>query len=163
MEVKAQYDWWYCWYTAHCLFPDGRRKYPPLAHEDTGELLTAQNCTTNPCVEVYGKACSPEQQAEHDNNIAAGITPDFDCMPGGIPTYCDTSVDTTFLADGTVVQTPRGILIPPDTVTKNEDIDCKVDIFACLPTKSAGPGAWWGGWLLAGLCFGAVNLAVVFV
>ena len=161
VEVRAQYDWWYCWYAAHCLFSDGRRKYPPLAHEDTGKLLTAANCTTNPCVEVYGKECSPEQQMEHDDAIADGRTPDFDCMEGGIPTYCDTSFNTVVLADGTVIQTPRGILIPPDTVEKNEDIDCKVDVYACLPTKSGASGVWWGGWLLAGLCCGVLNWILV--
>jgi len=161
VEVRAEYDWWYCWYSYHCLFADGRRKYPPLKHEDTNELLTAQNCTTMPCTEAYGVECSAAQQKEHDEAIADGRTPDFDCDPGGIPQYCDTSFDTTLLADGTVKQEPRGILIPPDTVVKYENINCKVDKFACEPTVSGTVGAWWKGWEVTMISFVIATAAAI--
>eukprot|EP00520_Triparma_pacifica_P006974 CAMPEP_0118672524 /NCGR_PEP_ID=MMETSP0785-20121206/22587_1 /TAXON_ID=91992 /ORGANISM="Bolidomonas pacifica, Strain CCMP 1866" /LENGTH=443 /DNA_ID=CAMNT_0006567493 /DNA_START=30 /DNA_END=1357 /DNA_ORIENTATION=- len=139
IEVRGQYDWWQCWYVRHCT--DGSsRLSPPLASVKTGELLTFQNCSVvdGGCESVYGVSCSPAQLEEYHQLVAEGKPPEMDCDKF-VPSYCDPGMNTEMKADGSIVQTPRGINIPPDTVTKNEDINCKVDKYACLATKSAAP------------------------
>jgi hypothetical protein len=123
-SVMAQYDWWQCWYNKHCYTPDGVGVYYPPVRDG---------------VKIYNEGCNAEEQVIHDDAIASGASPPFDCVPGGIPGYCNTDL----APDNTGTMVPVGISVPAKSgFIKREPIDCKVDAFACKPTTSSG--VTWG-------------------
>jgi hypothetical protein len=133
------YDWWQCWYGAHCISDSGTRFYPPIRAG----------------VKIYDEPCNADEQATHDLALADGIIPPWDCPDGGIPLYCSNDQEEVQDLDeesptfGETVLSIVGINVPfGQGVIKYEDIDCKVDSFACLPTKNSagktalGLGLW---------------------
>ena len=136
-----KYDWWQCWYSAHCITELGTAYYPPT--RDVGGTQTL----------IYGDACTTGEQEQYDAAVASGIIPLFDCVDGGIPVYCSNVatqvIDRHEDSDtfNQLIPMVAGINVPAGSgIIKREPIDCRVDSFACRPTESGTgrPGAaWW--------------------
>jgi hypothetical protein len=115
-----EYDWWRCWFDHDCVNPlstNGGQSYTPPVRDG---------------VPAWGQECTSAEWAEFDGGDA-----DFDCLVGGVPQFCDATVT---VSDEGIANIP-GIYVPGSlNLMKYEDIDCKIDIFACEPTVSAANG-----------------------
>ena len=113
----------------HCYSIYGTTFYPPLRGDRQ--------------IKAYNSPCTAEEKQLEQDDIDADLIPRHDCPPGGIPLYCSTVMvevlnvdpDSEFFDD--IELLPVGINVDPSSgTTKYENIDCRVDEFACSPTVS---------------------------
>ena len=139
LEVSSAYDWWVCWHQAHCYNPETQGIYYPPIRDGK---------------KIYGEECTAEEKKEVEDAGAGAL---FDCVPGGIPLYCNSDLD-----DDTGI--PVGIEVAPKSgIVKYEYINCRLDPNICKPTQSGVVGGWFTGWLIQTLaCLFCLASTVVF-